>query len=89
MLAELSVVGEDALGDGTYLEDLTAMRAPVIAQSPDAILVAIEYTDLAIDGARCAPVAVGVEGDSQNQVLVAVLEIEVEVGPVVDWRRWD
>jgi hypothetical protein len=47
-----------------YLEDLTAMRTPVIAQAPDAILVAIEYTDLAIDGARCAPIAVGVEGDS-------------------------
>lgn len=38
----------------------------------------VEDANLAVDGSRGAAVAVGVEGDGLDEVLVAVLEIEVE-----------
>ena len=59
------------------------MGAPGVAQAPCAVLVPIEYADLAVDGAGGAAVAVGVEGDGLDEVLVAVLEVEIEGGLVV------
>lgn len=56
------------------------MRGPSIAQAPGAVLVAVEDADLAIDGTGGAAVAVGVEGYGLDEVLVAVLEVQVEGG---------
>lgn len=63
-----------------YLEDLTAVGVPSVAEAPCAVAMAVEDADLAVDGAGCAAVAVGVECDGLDEVLVAVLEIEVEGG---------
>lgn len=62
------------------------MGGPCVAEAPGAVLVAVEDADFAIDGAGCAAVAVGVEGDGLHEVLVAVLEVEVEALLVVHGR---
>ena len=69
-----------------YLDNLAAVCTPVVTMAPDAILVPVEDTDLAVDGARRAPVAVAVEGDGLHQVLVPVPD-QVEVGALVHHRR--
>lgn len=56
------------------------MGSPRVAQAPGAVLVAVKDPNLAIDGASGAAVAVGIEGDGLDQVLVAVLEVEVKGG---------
>ena len=40
------------------------MSTPGIAQAPDAVLVAVEDADLAVDRTRRAAVAVAIEGNS-------------------------
>jgi hypothetical protein len=72
---------------GTHLEDLAAMGAPIVAQAPDAILVAVEDPDLAIDGAGRAAVAIGIECDSLDEVPMAVGEVQIEVCLLIDMRR--
>lgn len=62
------------------------MRAPVVTQAPDAILVAVEDADLAVDGAGRAAVAVRVECDGLHNVMVAVGD-EVEGGALGRRRR--
>ena len=63
------------------------MSTPVIAQSPAAVLVSVEDADLAVDGARRAAVAMAIEGNCLDKVLVAVLEDVFEPEMVVDHRR--
>ena len=72
-----------------YLENLTAVGIPGVAEAPCAVAMAVEYADLAVDGAGCAAVAVRVECDGLYEVLVAVLEIKVEGGLLVAGRGGD
>lgn len=72
---------------GTNLEDLARVGAPRVAQAPGTILVAVEDADLAVDGARGAAVAVAVEGDGLDEVLVAMAQDGLVAGPVVGGRR--
>ena len=67
------------VGCWAYLEDLPAVSAPVITETPDAVLMAVEDADLAIDGARSAPVTVSIEGYGLNNVLVAMLNYVKDV----------
>lgn len=47
--------------------------------------MAVEDADLAVNGACCTAVAVGVEGDGLDEILVAMLQVEVEGWFVVAW----
>lgn len=69
---------EDSEAGSKYLENFTTVGCPCITQTPCSILVAIKYSNLAVNGACRASVAVGVEGNSLDEVLVAVLQIEFE-----------
>jgi hypothetical protein len=69
-----------------YLEDLARMGAPRVAQSPCAVLVAVEDADLAVDGPCRAAVAVAVESDGLYEILVAVLDDRLKARAVV--CRW-
>ena len=62
------------------------MCSPIVAVAPDAVFVAVEDADLAVDRSRRAPVTVGVEGDGLHQVLVPVAD-EVKVGALINGRR--
>lgn len=55
------------------------MGTPVIAQAPDAVLVAVEDPNLAVHGTCRAAVAICIECDSLDEISVAVGEVEVEV----------
>lgn len=63
------------------------MGGPGIAHAPCPVLVAIEYSNLAVDGAGRASVAVRVEGNCLDEVLVAVLQVEFKRLLLVN-RRW-
>lgn len=63
------------------------MRGPGITESPDAVFEAIEDAYLAIDGACCTSVAVAVERDGLDQILVAVLHYEFKLSPFLHDRR--
>lgn len=78
--------GNWVAGTGAYLENLASVCSPVVAVPPDAVLVAVEDADLSVDRSCRAPVAIGVEGDGLNQVLVPVAD-EVEVGALINGRR--
>ncbi len=62
------------------------MRPPVIAVSPYAVLVAVEDADLPIDRTRGTAIAVAVEGDGLDKVLVAVPD-NVKASPLVNAGR--
>jgi hypothetical protein len=49
--------------------------------------VTIEDANLAVDGAGCASVSVGVEADGLDEVLVAVLQVEADARLFVAWRE--
>lgn len=63
------------------------MSPPSIAQAPNTVLVAIEDSDLAVDGAGRTAIAVAIEGNGLHQILVAVLMDGLETGAVVGRRR--
>ena len=65
------------------------MRRPGIAEPPCSILVPVEDADLPIDGAGCAAVTICIEGHSLNEILVAMLEVEVKGGLLFAGRRRD
>lgn len=65
------------------------MPRPGIAQPPSTFLVSVKDPNLAIDGAGRAAVAIGVECDSLDEILMAVLKIEVERRLLFAWRRGD
>lgn len=62
------------------------MGCPSITQPPDAILVAVENPDLAIDGASRTPVSVAVEGHGLDQILMPMLHDELEFSPLLQHR---
>lgn len=71
------------------------MCRPGITQSPGAVFEAVEDANLAVDGACGAPVAVAVEGDSLDQILVAMLHDKLKLSPFLhdgrftqEWRHF-
>lgn len=70
-----------------HLEYLPSMSGPGVTQPPDAVLVAIEYPDLAINGPRRTAVTVGVECHCLDQIVMAMLHNELELSPFLRYRR--
>ena len=56
-----------------YLEHLTAMCRPGVTMSPSAVFVTVKDANLAVDGAGCATIAIGVECDSKDKILMTML----------------
>lgn len=70
-----------------HLEYLPSMSGPGITQPPDAVLVAIEYPDLAINGPRRTAVTVGVECHCLDQIVMAMLHNKLKLSPFLRGRR--
>lgn len=68
----------------THLKHFAAVGCPGVAEAPRAVLVPVENADLAIYRSSGAAVAVRVEGDCLDEVLVAMLQREVEGLLLVD-----
>ena len=68
------------------------MGTPCITHSPNAVLVAVENSDLAIDTRSNASVSVGIEIDGSDVVFVSMIEVELEawllLGRKVRRSRW-
>lgn len=71
----------------SHLEYFAAMGSPRVAEAPDAVLVAVEDPDLAVDGAGCAAVSVAVKSNGLDEVLVAVPQDQVALGPIIHCGR--
>lgn len=69
-----------------HLEYFPSMSGPGITQPPDAVLVAIEYPDLAINGPRRTPVTVGVECHCLDQIVMAMLHNKFKLSPFLRCR---
>lgn len=56
------------------LGNLARVCGPVVAVPPHAVLVSVKDSNLAVYGSRRAPVAVCVESDCLDEVLVAMID---------------
>ena len=70
----------------SYLEDFAPVGAPCVAEAPCSVTMAVEDADLAVYGASRAAVAISVEGYGLDEILVAVLEIQIKGRLVVAGR---
>lgn len=69
-----------------HLEYLPSMSGPCITQPPDAVFVAIEHPDLAINGPRRTAITVGVECHCLDQIVMAMLHNKLKLSPFLRCR---
>lgn len=69
-----------------HLEYLSSMGGPCITQPPDAVFVAVEYPDLAINRPRRTPVTVCVECHCLDQVVMAMFHNKFKLSPFLRCR---
>ena len=64
------------------------MGAPIVAMPPESVLMPVEHPNFSIDGSRRATIAVAVEGDGLDKILVPVRIDQVEIRAIVYHRRF-
>lgn len=69
-----------------HLENFPSMSSPSITQPPNAVFVAVEYPDLAINRPRRTPVTVGVECHCLDQIMMAMLHDKLKLSPFLRCR---
>lgn len=63
------------------------MCCPGVTEPPNTVFEAVEDAYLAIDRAGCTPVAIAIECNSLDQVLVAMLHYKLKLGPLLHYGR--
>lgn len=70
-----------------HLEYFPSMSSPSITQPPNAVFVAVEYPDLAVNRPSRTPVTVGVECHCLDQIVMAMLHNKFKLGAFLrSWR---
>lgn len=76
--SDMLEVEVETIGSDAHLKDFSSMGCPGVTYPPCAVLVAVKHPDLAIDRSCSTSIAITIEGDGLNQILMAMFRNKFE-----------